>query len=589
VQLASAWAGCNAVTPYWLPEFQGLARNGLSVPPPPVEPAPTLLFSFLNQERALPWPIRWNDSNWPRLWQFHLHYFDWAREWLDHALSTGLWPGEAWALEPLLDQWIAANSAGRGDGWHSYTLSLRTRNWIWLLCCCPALATPERLKSLWQQLRWLQAHPEHCHGGNHWLENLMALALGGLQFDGPQAMAMHRRAMRRLQQELASQVLADGGHEERSASYHLLMLDRMVELACALAIANGERPAWLLDAIEAMAAWAMVIRLESGRAPRFNDSAADAAPPLDEVVAFAQAALERRPASPTESGPQGGLRRCLLQAAAEKQGPAAERSSARLLVITAVVTDLPTTGWTLLRPGHGWELAFKCGVPCPRHLPAHVHADQLSFELSHHGRWLLNEAGTSIYGNGPERAYERSGAAHNVLQLGVPNAAGGMNWIEPVEVWGGFRAGRKAKPRLRQCGALAEGGCFAEGSHDGFDRVGASHHRRVALAGPAPHQITLQLQDTVITRVPLRFRIWWHLAPLVPEEWLEALVLSAPTAQELEAHWHATWCAEGFGQRLPRRSYCLSGALPPGEHQLNSVLPISLPHLPIPQACPASG
>ena len=581
-QLASAWAGCRAATPHWLPGFQGMARHGLAVPPAPIGTASTILFGFLNQKRDLPSPIRWNDPSWPRLWQFHLHYFDWARAWLDQALTAGRWPAEAWALEPLLDQWIAANPPGRGDGWHSYTLSLRTRNWIWLFRSCPALATPARLHSLWQQLRWLQAHPEHCHGGNHWLENLTALALGGLQFSGPQAQAMHRRALGLLQRELASQVLADGGHEERSASYHLLMLDRLVELACALAIVNGECPAWLLEAIEAMAAWAVAIRLESGRTPRFNDSATDAAPPLDEVVAFAQAALERRPASPTDLAPQGRLRCRLLQAAAVEPVLPTATSIARPCPAAAGVTDLPATGWTLLRPGHGWELAFKCGVPCPRHLPPHVHSDQLSFDLSHHGRWLLSEAGTSIYGHGPERAYERSGAAHNVLQLGVPCTAGGISWIEPVEVWGGFRAGRKAQPRERQCGELAQGGCFAEGSHDGFDRVGASHHRRVVLADPAPHQITLNLQDTVITRVPLRFRIWWHLAPLIREDLLEGLALLAPTAQQLEASWHATWFAQGFGQRLPRQSYCLSGALPPGEHQLSSVLPISLPHLPIP-------
>ena len=55
---------------------------------------------------------------------------------------------------------------------------------------------------------------EHCHGGNHWLENLTALALGGLQFDDCKATFMHRRAMRLLQSELTHQVLADGGHED---------------------------------------------------------------------------------------------------------------------------------------------------------------------------------------------------------------------------------------------------------------------------------------------------------------------------------------------------------------------------------------
>ena len=90
-----------------------------------------------------------------------------------------------------------------------------------------------------------------------------------------------------LQKELASQVLADGGHEERSASYHLLMLDRLVELGFALSAIKSERPTWLVGMIERMATWAKAVRLEGGGAPRFNDSAADAAPPLDEVLSFA--------------------------------------------------------------------------------------------------------------------------------------------------------------------------------------------------------------------------------------------------------------------------------------------------------------
>ena len=66
-------------------------------------------------------------------------------------------------------------------------------------------------------------------------------------------------------------------------------------------------------------------------------------------------------------------------------------------------------------------MAFKCGVPCPPHLPGHVHSDQLSVDISYRGHWVICEAGTSIYGNGVERAYERSGAAHNVLQIGIPD------------------------------------------------------------------------------------------------------------------------------------------------------------------------
>ena len=250
-------------------------------------------------------------------------------------------------------------------------------------------------------------------------------------------------------------------------------------------------------------------------------------------------------------------------------------SCAAELSSLSTVTDLPVTGWTFLRPGHGWELIFKCGVPCPPHLPPHVHSDQLSVELSHRGQWLLSEAGTSIYGNCPERAYERSGAAHNVLQLGLVTSTGDIEWIEPVEVWGNFRAARKAQPRNRQSGVLSNGLCFAAGSHDGFDCIGASHLRRVKLSDVLPRQITLIVEDTVITRRPLCFRQWWHLAPWVSNAFIDGLAFEAPTAEKIDTSWHTTWFAEGFGQRTPRQSFCVSGCLPSGEHQIRVTFPVS--------------
>ena len=588
--LALAGSGSENDPPSWRSALQPLAAPELPLPPGALpSPCESLHFIFLNQPRQLAWPIPWNDPAWERLWQFHLHYFDWARLWLDQALmSSGIWPAEAHALEPLLDHWIAANAPGRGDGWHSYTLSLRSRNWIWLFRCCPALATPPRLASLWQQLRWLQAHPEHCHGGNHWLENLTALANGSLQFEGAPARRMQDRALRLLRRELAAQLLADGGHEERSASYHLLMLDRLVELACSLTSLRGERPAWLLQAIAAMSDWLRAVRLEGGQAPRFNDSAADAAPPLEVVLAFAEAFLQGRSALPEGSPGSRDLRQRLLESAA------AGLASAPLAPPPAPqtapgITDLPATGWTILRPGHGWELLFKCGIPCPDHLPAHVHSDQLSVELMHAGRWLLAEAGTSVYGTGPDRAHERSGAAHNVLQLGRRTAAGGIHWVEPVEVWHGFRAGRKAQPRQRAFGSLANGGSYIEGSHDGFDRIGACHHRRLELAAASPAQLDLRVIDTVTTKGLVLFRLWWHLGPELGDRCSDALRCQAPTAQDLGLHWQDTWFAVGFGQRLTRRSLCLQGLLPPGRHQLNTILQLSTVSLGSATACPVSG
>ena len=218
-----------------------------------------------------------------------------------------------------------------------------------------------------------------------------------------------------------------------------------------------------------------------------------------------------------------------------------------------------------------------------------MHSDQLSVELSYRGQWLITEAGTSIYGNCPQRAYERSGAAHNVLQLGRSLPSGEIQWIEPVEVWGGFRAGRKAQPRYRQSGVFSNNSCFASGSHDGFDRFGASHERRVELCDVNANQIIFTAEDLVSTRRPLHFRQWWHLGPGISKAFIDAFSFEAPTALVLDTNWHKTWFSEGFGQRTSRYSFCISGRLPPGEHQLRIVFPLSLVSRPSFSVCPVSG
>ena len=531
--LALSFCRCGAKSPPWRPSPAAWPFPEPLAPPATGTPPLSIPFTFLNQERHLAWPIPWGDPHWPRLWQFDLHAFDWARDWLHTAEATGTWPPAAAPLEPLIDHWIAANPPGRGDGWHSYTLSLRIRTWIRLFRACPALLTPLRLRSLWQQLCWLQAHPEHCHGGNHWLENLTALAIGGLQFSGAPAAAMGRRALRLLERELANQVLPDGGHEERSASYHLLMLDRLLELADQLQAFSGACPPWLLQAISAMAAWAATIRLADGSFPRFNDSAADAAPPLDAVLASARALLGQ-PIAPSPPP----------------------------------LVDLPHTGWTLLRPGAGWELAFKCGVPCPPHLGAHAHSDLLSLDLWHHGRPVIAEVGTSVYGAGPDRQFERGSSAHNSLQLGV-SRQGSIQWIEPVEVWAGFRAGRKAQPLARRQGREGPW-LWASGSHDGYRSISAQHFRWLALRLTPENQPILLVIDAITALQPLHWRSWWHLGPGCSSNLAETGLRwqGWPPLSETPGG----YTASGFGQRLPAPTLDRHGSLPAGRQVLISAL-----------------
>ena len=86
--------------------------------------------------------------------------------------------------------------------------------------------------SLWQQICWLYHHPESCHGGNHWLENLISLSVAVYisKVKNQEIFFLSIKTLRRTR----SQILFDGGHEERSAGYHFLILERLIELGCFL-------------------------------------------------------------------------------------------------------------------------------------------------------------------------------------------------------------------------------------------------------------------------------------------------------------------------------------------------------------------
>ena len=221
-----------------------------------------------------------------------MHYFDWMREIIEKSLLKNKWCEKAIYINTLLDQWIMNNPIGKGDGWHSYTISLRVRNWVWLFSIFPEYVTELRIKSLWDQICWLDRHPEKYLGGNHWLENLITLLVGSLQFEGDKSNTIYDNALKNLENELRNQILSDGGHEERSASYHILILDRLIELACV--IKTKKKIKWLDETIIKMTNFAECIQLKNNQFPTFNDSPNNGCPNIEIVINFAKSFVWNR-------------------------------------------------------------------------------------------------------------------------------------------------------------------------------------------------------------------------------------------------------------------------------------------------------
>lgn len=415
---------------------------------------------LLGEERSLATAAGWDDPSAAKLWRYHLHYFD---DLTARGASTrGNWQAG------LIRRWIDENPPGRGTGWEPYPLSLRIVNWIrW------ALAGEEldarALHSLAVQVRFLRASLEFHLLGNHLLANAKALVCAGLFFEGPEAERWLARGLALWNRQLDEQVLADGGHFERSPMYHARVLEDLLDVLAlgraARVPVGGER---LVELGARMRRWLARMSHPDGDIAFFNDAAFGIAPAPAELEAYA-----RRLGLSATSAPTDG------------------------------VTVLEASGYVRVQLGPQVAL-LDVGEIGPRYLPGHAHADTLSFELSLADRRVVVNSGTSLYGTGPERRRQRSTDAHNTVVVDGQDSS---------ETWGGFRVARRARPFQLTVHEAADRAVVAC-SHDGYRRLGRPVvHRRTWSCTPDSIEIADRL-----TGPPASAFAHLHLHPAVRVE-----------------------------------------------------------------------
>ncbi|GAB3894477.1 hypothetical protein GCM10028825_36950 [Spirosoma agri] len=380
-------------------------------------------FTFLNQPVSFPGSIDWNYSRNGKLWTYHLTYFDYLNQAeIDHRGGMTAEEGI-----DLLNQFIDQTDAIQA-GLEPYPTSLRITNWIHFLS--RHQITNKRVNAhLFAQTDLLNRRLEYHLAGNHLLENGIALLTGALYF---QQRRWFDRASTLIRQELTTQILADGAHDERSPMYHQLLLDRLLDLLTTLR-ANSWHVDLMLIAFVAekqtmMLNWLNTITFSNGDVPMVNDAAFNSAPTSVHIQAKAGRGLP----SPTRRS-----------AVAEGVGGI-------------------SSGYRLLRQPR-YELFTDVGAVGPDHQPGHAHADTFSFVLYVDAQPLLVDSGTSTYEPGPRRTWERSTAAHNTVEI---------NGLNSSEVWGTFRVGRRASVTL-----LEESGDVLSAQHDGYSSLGIMHRR----------------------------------------------------------------------------------------------------------------
>lgn len=526
--------------------------------------------SLIDNEYRFFIPIPWQVKSGSRLLNFYLHYFDWIRVYINCLLNNKNYKLSTFEIDYLIDSWIDNNKFAKGDGWHPYTTSLRIMNWSILFQIFPRFLTKKRINSLFKQLLWLNTNLEKAQGGNHLIENLIAICIVSFQFDNNKAKNIFRNSLRNLNYQLNLQMLNDGGHFERSATYHTILLDRLIELGCFICIAEGSSPSWLNSKIEEMSNWLRKVSFLDEKLPRFNDSALNSSPSVNKVIysadIFLQKSMDFKNANLTF------LRSLLLEKALNKSKkistfPSKKNQNESL----SRILDLPDTGWVIFKPGLGWESSFKNGVATCYEAPGHCQSDLLSFDLLFNGEYIFVDAGTSEYETGKTRDFERSGEAHNVLQIGKKN----KKWIEPVEVWNDFKVGRISKNINRKYGITKGGELFALGSYDSYKNIGAYHNRKIELSEVTSNSIKLKIEDRINSKNRIYCRLIFHLGPKINyKKVLNSLTITTNPNIKHQININQTSFSEGFEHSEFRSSIYCRFTLEKGHYLIRSIINI---------------
>lgn len=410
----------TATSPEWRPVVRGLACVGApqygDVPPA----HETGIFEAYGARRAFPSPSFWTDRRDGLLYLFHLHGFDALAV---YATGPGTAKGDLF-WRNVVESWLACERRPRHPSWHPYPTSQRLIAWStalseldrWPLDFRQRLAT-----EIHRQARYLRRTVEHDIGGNHVLKNATALCFAGTVV--PESEVLDA-GLRLLGRECARQFFADGGHEERSTSYHRQAVADLEAVSRLLEQSGLERPRWLQDTVTRASHWQRALTGPDGRLPLLGDS---------------------------WEGPPTDVR------------------------LTEPATLLADSGYVVLRHA-GDQLVIDAGALCPPHLPPHAHADCLSFVLWADGEPLIVDPGSYTYA-GSDRDAFRGTAAHNTVEV-----AGRDQCV----FWGPFRAAFLPKisgPTIRR----SEEVVLVEASHDGYGRLAdpVVHHRSFVWWPPA--------------------------------------------------------------------------------------------------------
>ncbi len=457
-------------------------------------------FSFINLPAVdLGTPVNWHAApENDRLWQYNLHYGEWALI-LAYAFLIEHDTRFQSALIGLLDDWLDHNPICSSPGWEPYPLSRRLVIWTRLGNILTGNSwwrtfwQTRLLPSLYQQAQVLAANLEHDMADNHLIANYRALAWLGMHFpQWPEAHRWRAMGLNGLRAEMRRQVLSDGVHDERSISYHTIVLQDLLETWW-LALQTGRSlNADMQETITKMVGFLADTQAPDGTWPMVNDSVPGYPVDPRSVLLAAGVLFEQgqwiEQAQDVESAYPAWFTGQLAS-----PDPRTTYTDGKAYGATV----FPEAGYAVIQDASKNYLFFDAGPMSPGRIPGHGHADTLSIVLHGKGQPLIVDPGVYTYRAGTWRDRFRSTAVHNTITV---------DGQDQCVFWGPFRAAYLPRARLTEWADL-----YVAGMHEGYSRLPQPvvHHRRVEhqglgvweiqdrLEGQGAHEFVLTFQFAV--------------------------------------------------------------------------------------------
>jgi hypothetical protein len=440
---------------------------------------------------------------------YGVHYMQWMLPLLQgYALERD--PAFAGGFARLFNHWYETRDQVFGEIetldviW--YTLGLAHRSLVWnnaylAFKGTPALDAPTQarlLKALLGAARWLAEEHDTFLYGNWQVTGVGALfEMGVLWPEFVEAARWREIGWQRLLDHLDLDVFADGGHSERTPSYHQHVLACLAR-AASVAELNGQPPLQAQPRFAAMYRWLVEQTTPLGGTTNFNDShivwpyqwVLQGAVLLEdpalkglaehfgtpEQIAWGLAYLPDRPGR-TAAEVYTGL-----------PGRAPDLQSALLAA----------SKFALLRGGSGdtdeLYMAINYGPLMGHEYESHSHFDTLAFVCTGFGQPLAVEPGLplSSYDDPLYKTWIRSAGAHNMLTV---------DGASPAEQH------KEANLIAWSASPVAD---FFEAGHPGYQSLGVQHRRAILFV---KGEYWIVYDEALQTG---RHRLEWRLYPPQP-------------------------------------------------------------------------